>query len=146
MRILAITQNWIFVSLVTFAARKRRAPETTAAAPAASFSRAAGAVMQLSRLHECPASPAPRRSSRVAAVVTMAIVLVGRCLCAAEETEGRAEAREWFARHFGADSRQAPFSFVYGDRPSANLLPTWQTKTARDRHDSVRTQRKLTWI
>jgi alpha-galactosidase len=102
--------------------------------------------MKLSCRHECPASPATRRFSRIATAAAVSIVLVGRCLCAAQEAEGRAEARQWFARHFGADSRQAPFSFVYGDRPSGGLLPTWQTTTASDRHDSVRTERKLVWM
>ena len=40
---------------------------------------------------------------------------------------------------------EPPFSFIYGGKPSAELLKTWKLKRSSKKLDEQRTQRTLTW-
>ena len=52
--------------------------------------------------------------------------------------------RQWVAQHFDAKAGALPFSFIYGDRPAAALLPTWKLERTPAKRQSGRTQRTLT--
>lgn len=58
-------------------------------------------------------------------------------------------ARKWSAARFGSSRRSPtaapPFSFIYGGRPSAELLPKWQIKGRSRRLDGLRTERVVTY-
>jgi alpha-galactosidase len=59
--------------------------------------------------------------------------------------EEGAVGRKWTADHFGSREARFPFSFNYGGKPWAELLPQWKF-TSRDRKISdVKTERTLTW-
>ena len=45
----------------------------------------------------------------------------------------------------GPYSTDPPFSFTYGEKPSAELLPAWEVKRERKKLDAQRTGHTLTW-
>jgi len=51
---------------------------------------------------------------------------------------------KWLQTNLGTDS-QMPFSFVYGNQSSRELLKTWQTKTQSQALDGDRTEHVVTW-
>jgi alpha-galactosidase len=55
------------------------------------------------------------------------------------------QAHRWVAASFAAKKPQPPFSFVYGERPSAELLKAWDLKCAFRKLDGERTRRTLTY-
>ena len=59
------------------------------------------------------------------------------------------EARGWVAAHLGrtADGKAPtpPFSFIYGGRPSAELLKDWKYEQASKALDHQRTEHTLLW-
>ena len=52
-------------------------------------------------------------------------------------------ARRWVATKF--EKPEVPFSFVYGGKPSVELLKTWKLERASKQLDDQRTERTLTW-
>jgi alpha-galactosidase len=52
--------------------------------------------------------------------------------------------RQWVAQHFDAKAGAFPFSFTYGERPAAELLPSWKLERTSAKRQSGRTQRTLT--
>ena len=52
-------------------------------------------------------------------------------------------AAEWISRHFAG--KQGLFSFTFGGRPSAELLPTWQREHTTCRLGESRTQHVTTY-
>jgi alpha-galactosidase len=50
--------------------------------------------------------------------------------------------RQWVERHLGA-AAEAPFSFRYRDRPSADLLPSWNLEVGTEELDAHRVRRTL---
>ena len=76
------------------------------------------------------------------AVFLCAIAGAG-ALAVSPAPEEMAEARQWARTKFEGD---APFfSFTYGGRPSAELLKTWKSKSAREQLDNQRTRHTLTY-
>jgi len=55
-------------------------------------------------------------------------------------------AREWAQTSFLADSPRAPFSFVYGGKPSSESLGEWKLKRQSRELDGRRSERTLSWI
>ena len=54
--------------------------------------------------------------------------------------------RQWVAARFGdAGESVAPFSFTYGGRPSAELLPNWRQTRRAAELDDQRTEHIVTW-
>ncbi|MCL5099244.1 MAG: alpha-galactosidase [Candidatus Omnitrophica bacterium] len=59
-------------------------------------------------------------------------------------SEEMAESGRWFdARFIGAGSTNLPFSFVYGGRPSLELLPGWKLQRSETELDGQRTRLTL---
>ena len=54
-----------------------------------------------------------------------------------------ATAKKWFNTTF--DGETAPFSFVYGGKSSAELLPSWEKKTETKKLDDKRIEQTITW-
>jgi alpha-galactosidase len=80
----------------------------------------------------------------VCALVAMSLATVHAWAIKPTDEE-RAAARKWIAAYFGLQARTQPFSFVYGNRPSADLLPTWKVDRVSRRLDRNRTEHTLTW-
>ncbi len=55
------------------------------------------------------------------------------------------EARRWAATRFESPSPDPPFSFIYGGRPSRELLGTWELERTEEKLDEQRTQRVLSY-
>jgi alpha-galactosidase len=55
----------------------------------------------------------------------------------------RATAEKWFNTTF--DGKTVPFSFVYGGKPSAELLPSWDKKTLAETLDEKRISQTISW-
>jgi alpha-galactosidase len=56
--------------------------------------------------------------------------LISGVALAATPTAGEVqEASQWVAQYFSKDAKVLPFSFVYGGKASAELLPTWPVKS-----------------
>jgi len=53
--------------------------------------------------------------------------------------------RNWAAQHFDAKAAALPFSFTYGGRPAAELLPSWKLERERTRPEAGRAKRTLTY-
>lgn len=74
------------------------------------------------------------------------------CLSSAPSTPTASEkavCREWLDRHFRpsrAEAAALPFSFNYGGRASAELLPKWAFEESTERLDAFRTRRTQAWI
>lgn len=60
-----------------------------------------------------------------------------------EEVE---QSRRWFDSYLGGTSKQPPFSFAFGGRPSAELLPSWKLTCNSERLDRDRTLQSLLWV
>ena len=54
-------------------------------------------------------------------------------------------AQEWTQRHLSEDVAALPFSFLYGGRPSAELLSPWALETETRALDDLREERTLRW-
>ncbi len=52
--------------------------------------------------------------------------------------------RDWVASHFHAQAAALPFSFTYGGRPAAELLPSWKLERRRAKPQAGRTSTTLT--
>jgi alpha-galactosidase len=52
--------------------------------------------------------------------------------------------RQWVAQHFDAKAGAFPFSFTYGGRAAAELLPAWKLERTSAKRQPGRTQRTLT--
>ena len=61
------------------------------------------------------------------------------------EPQEMARKDDWVKKHLLSDKGSMPFSFKYGGRASADLLPSWERKTAKGRLDDRRTEHVLTW-
>jgi alpha-galactosidase len=60
--------------------------------------------------------------------------------------EETAEKNAWVQKHLSApEMAEPPFSFVFGGKPSAELLKTWTKKLETKKLDEVRTQYVLGW-
>jgi alpha-galactosidase len=83
---------------------------------------------------------------------TMILLLQAAVLCAVAAEGARAvspapdelaESRQWVAGTFEGD--EPFFSFSYGGRPSAEVLPSWKAERTREQLDDQRTQHVLTY-
>ncbi len=54
-------------------------------------------------------------------------------------------ARQWTTDHLGSPTAALPFSFVYGDKASSELLPQWEVQSDSRELDKARTERTFTW-
>ena len=61
------------------------------------------------------------------------------------EPQEMARKDDWVKKHLLSDKGSMPFSFKYGGRASADLLPSWERKTAKAGLDDRRTEHVLTW-
>ena len=52
---------------------------------------------------------------------------------------------EWAAQNLLSEKNTPPFSFSYGGKSSAELLPAWPRKTVSNKLDANRTEHILTW-
>ncbi|MCL5103615.1 MAG: alpha-galactosidase [Armatimonadetes bacterium] len=80
---------------------------------------------------------------------TISLVLTA-CLAlaalAAKANGASADAGKWFGTRFGAvQTALPPFSFIYGDKPSSDLLKSWKVTKTDKKLDSARTQRTITY-
>ncbi len=72
--------------------------------------------------------------------------LIGNAAWAATPTAGEIQvASQWTERYFSPGAQVVPFSFVYGGRPSAELLTTWPVTRDQKQLDRNRSQRSLSW-
>jgi alpha-galactosidase len=84
-------------------------------------------------------------------VLGIAVAVVVACSARAASgvsvtAEEMGRARQWVAGRLEPAARQElPFSFVYGGKPSAELLPTWTSKDEVRKLDARRTQRVISW-
>jgi alpha-galactosidase len=53
--------------------------------------------------------------------------------------------REWVEGRLGGAPTAPPFSFVYGGKPSGQLLPSWKTSTRATTLDGKRAERTIVW-
>lgn len=88
-----------------------------------------------------------RRALPCFALVIAGIMLAAGCgRTAARGEEGAMPQRDhWLRRSLLGPKPQIPFSFVYGGRASAELLPAWPKKMETRRLDGDRTQHTITW-
>jgi alpha-galactosidase len=59
--------------------------------------------------------------------------------------EELAQKDEWVRQNLLAEQGGVPFSFTYGGKASAALLPGWERKAAKNKLDDARTEHALTW-
>jgi alpha-galactosidase len=88
----------------------------------------------------------PGKSTRFAVSLTV-LILGGLLLQSSAAAPASAEIklrRQWVAKHFDAKAGALPFSFTYGGRPAAELLPTWKLERASAKPQVGRAQRTLT--
>src|SRR5579862_2592319 len=78
-------------------------------------------------------------------VFIIAALFAGAAL-AAKPTSGEIkEANQWRDRYFNANSKTLPFSFIYGGKPSAELLPTWSVRGDQAQTGGSSSRSSFTW-
>ena len=85
-----------------------------------------------------------RHFNILAAAIIIALiskVATGAVPLAGEMTD----ASQWAARNFPPGGKTLPFSFVYGGKPSADLLASWPNRIDEKKLDRSRTLRTHTW-
>jgi len=80
-------------------------------------------------------------------IVVTGVSMVGSSgLAAVSPTpEEMAACRAWVGGHLRTEGARVPFSFVYGGRSSAELLPGWLREQSTEARDAHRTKRTATW-
>ena len=64
----------------------------------------------------------------------------------ARQLEGVQQKDKWVKRHLlDPNAPRLPFSFVFGGKPSAELLAVWPKKAENRKLDAARTQHTITW-
>jgi alpha-galactosidase len=89
-----------------------------------------------------------RIRANICAVVAAAIVILGARNGKAANMVKPDETKErdnWTKQHLLGPKPDLPFSFQYGGKASAELLPTWKKKAETTKLDNGRTQHTLTW-
>lgn len=82
-------------------------------------------------------------------ICTIAIVLllaVAPVMAVRPSEDEMKVARGWVAEHFGKDESSLPYSFVYDEKPSRDLLRSWKSECTIRRLDANRTQITQTYI
>jgi len=92
----------------------------------------------------------PKASSAAATVLTCVAFLASPTLAATSDSVATQEIgrkNQWVRQHLVAASGQGPgfFSLIYGRRPAAALLPSWNGQSHQNKIDDQRTEHLLSW-
>ncbi len=93
-----------------------------------------------------PSQAARRNAGRSLATGLAVLILAGGLFQTHAEPATRAELRlrrHWVAQHFDGKAATFPFTFTYGGRSAAELLPTWKLERERAKPLAGRTLRTL---
>jgi alpha-galactosidase len=87
-----------------------------------------------------------RKLLRLAIVLTAAALGGNRAAAAVAAQPGEIAQRDVCLKDFFfGEKPQLPFSFLYGEKKSAELLAAWPKTTATKKLDAIRTQHTFTW-